>query len=91
VHKRIGLYVVIALVSIILLLLLLREFKQYQINREANKVIENGGISEVRELTIGGISQYILIDGTDLNELTQHLSCQKRSFKENMIKWQTLI
>ncbi|MEW9053037.1 MAG: alpha/beta hydrolase [Neobacillus sp.] len=60
---RIGLYFVIVLISIILLLLLLREFKQYQINREANKVIEDGGISEVRELTIGGISQYILIDG----------------------------
>ncbi|MBS4204329.1 alpha/beta fold hydrolase [Lederbergia citrea] len=59
----IGLYVVIALVSIILLLLLLREFKQYQINRESKRTIQNGGISEVRELTIGGISQYILVDG----------------------------
>lgn len=59
----IGLYVVLALISIILLLLLLREFKQSQINKESKKIIQNGGISEVRELPIGGIPQYILVDG----------------------------
>ncbi|MEO4055181.1 alpha/beta hydrolase [Solibacillus sp. CAU 1738] len=60
---RIGLYVVIALVSIILLMLVFREYKQYQINMESKEIIQNGGISEVRKLTIGGISQYILVDG----------------------------
>lgn len=60
---RIGLYVVIALVSIILVFLLLGEFKQYQISRESKGIIKNGGISEVRELTIGEIPQFILIDG----------------------------
>ncbi|RHW39348.1 alpha/beta hydrolase [Lysinibacillus yapensis] len=60
---KIVLFVVITLVSIFLLLLLLREFKQYQINKESKRIIQNGGISEVKELTIGGISQYILVDG----------------------------
>lgn len=60
---KIGLYVVIALVSIILVVLVIREFRQYQINKESKEIIQNGGISEVRKLTIGGISQYILVDG----------------------------
>ena len=51
------------MVSIILVFLLLREFKQYQISRESKGIIKNGGISEVRELTIGEIPQFILIDG----------------------------
>jgi pimeloyl-ACP methyl ester carboxylesterase len=61
--KRIGIYVVIALLSIIVILLLLREIKQYQILKESKEVIQKGGISEIRELTIGGITQTILIDG----------------------------
>ena len=43
---RIGLYVVIALVSIILVFLLLGEFKQYQISRESKGIIKNGGMAE---------------------------------------------
>lgn len=63
VAMKMGLYVGIGLAGIILLLMLFREYKQFQIKRESKEIVQNGGISEVRELTIGGTSQYILVDG----------------------------
>ena len=60
---RIGLYVGVTILLIVLSLVLLREFKQFQIRSQSEEVIKNGGISELHKLTIGGSEQYILVDG----------------------------
>lgn len=56
------------IVLILLGLLATRAYMQNQIVKKSKSITENGGISIVEEIEIGGIQQSILIEGEDLNK-----------------------
>ena len=38
---------------------------QQQIKQQSAAIIENGGISEIKEITVNGDKQFILVEGQD--------------------------
>ncbi|WP_456279219.1 alpha/beta fold hydrolase [Bacillus sp. AK128] len=61
--KWIGITIGIILLVSVVTLLTFREVNQWMLKKESEKVIENGGVSELVELEINGTKQYLFIEG----------------------------
>ncbi|WP_341302055.1 alpha/beta hydrolase [Lysinibacillus sp. FSL H8-0500] len=62
---KISLYALIFLIILMLILLSYRFIIQQQIKQQSAIIIENGGISELKEIHVNGDKQYILVEGQD--------------------------
>jgi len=65
VMSKIFLFVFFILLLFIILLLSYRFIVQQQIKQKSAEMIENGGISELKEIHVNGDKQYILVEGQD--------------------------
>lgn len=61
----IGIIIGIVLIGIVVVLLVIRAVYRIIITKEAEKLKENGGISELVELNVNGTKQYLLVEGQD--------------------------
>ncbi len=62
---KICLFVLIFLLVLSICLLCYRSIVQQQIKQQSTAIIENGGISELKEITVNGGKQFILVEGQD--------------------------
>lgn len=62
---KISLYALIFLIILMLILLSYRFIIQQQIKQQSAIIIENGGISELKEIHVNGDKQFILVEGQD--------------------------
>jgi len=62
---KICLFALIFLIILTLSLLSYRFIVQQQIKQQSAAIIENGGISELKEITVNGDKQFILVEGQD--------------------------
>ncbi|MCL1702746.1 alpha/beta hydrolase [Lysinibacillus sp. Bpr_S20] len=62
---KIFLFAFFILIVLIVMLLGYRFIVQQQIKQKSAEIIENGGISELKELDVNGDKQYILVEGKD--------------------------
>ena len=62
---KICLFVLIFLLVLSICLLCYRSIVQQQIKQQSTAIIENGGISELKEITVNGDKQFILVEGQD--------------------------
>lgn len=62
---KISLYALIFLIILTLILLSYRFIVQQQIKQQSATIIENGGISELKEITVNGDKQFLLVEGQD--------------------------
>lgn len=60
---KICLFVLIFLLVLSICLLCYRSIVQQQIKQQSTAIIENGGISELKEITVNGDKQFILVEG----------------------------
>ncbi|MGE8001879.1 alpha/beta fold hydrolase [Lysinibacillus sp. NPDC093216] len=62
---KICLFAIFILILLIFMLLGYRFIVQQQIKQQSAEIIENGGISELKEINVNGDKQYILVEGKD--------------------------
>ncbi|MEY9978706.1 alpha/beta fold hydrolase [Lysinibacillus sp. RC79] len=62
---KICLFAFFILILLIFMLLGYRFIVQQQIKQKSAEIIENGGISELKEINVNGDKQYILVEGKD--------------------------
>ncbi|MEY9969706.1 pimeloyl-ACP methyl ester carboxylesterase [Lysinibacillus sp. RC46] len=62
---KICLFAIFILILLIFMLLGYRFIVQQQIKQKSAEIIENGGISELKEINVNGDKQYILVEGKD--------------------------
>ncbi len=62
---KICLFALIFFLVLTICLLCYRFIVQQQIKQQSAAIIENGGISEIKEITVNGDKQFILVEGQD--------------------------
>ncbi|MFB7155479.1 alpha/beta fold hydrolase [Lysinibacillus sp. NPDC056232] len=62
---KICLFAFFILIVLIIMLLGFRFMVQQQIKQKSAEIIDNGGISELKEINVNGDKQYILVEGKD--------------------------
>ncbi|MTL51850.1 alpha/beta hydrolase, partial [Turicibacter sanguinis] len=61
----IKLIIAVVVLGVILIggILAYRRIEQRHVQSQINQIIDSGGISEIREIELGGVTQYIAIEG----------------------------
>lgn len=65
---KLCIFAVLILVFLTIVLLSYRFIAQQHIQHKSNAIIDNGGISELKELNVNGDSQFLLVEGQDKNK-----------------------